>query len=178
MQEEKRVFVRPASSVLSGAAGRGERFFLLKAALDEWWKTNQQFHLNVFFQPAKRSPYMKPHSRYTYADLKTIFDNTDLVIVPSICCETFGYAVLEALSYGVPVLISANVGAKDILAQGAGIVIENPTAEKLCHVLKNLTSEQLTRMNNVILEKQEILTLSQMAESIENRCYHCSYKNL
>lgn len=116
---------------------------------------------------------MRPYGRYTYADLETIFDNTDLVIVPSVWQETFGYIVLEALSCGVPVLLSGNVGAKDILAPGAGIVIEDLTAEKLCRVLKNITSEQLAAMNNVILEKQEILTLNQMAEFIETRCYCC-----
>ncbi|WP_418895929.1 hypothetical protein [Sellimonas intestinalis] len=29
--------------------------------------------------------------------------------------KTFGFTVLEALSYGVPVLVSENVGAKDLL---------------------------------------------------------------
>lgn len=156
-----------------GPQGEAKGFFLLQAALDEWWKTNKQFCLNVYFTPIKPSPYMRPYGRYTYADLETIFDNTDLVIVPSVWQETFGYVVLEALSCGVPVLLSGNVGAKDILAPGAGIVIEDLTAEKLCRVLKNITSEQLAAMNNVILEKQEILTLNQMAEFIETRCYCC-----
>lgn len=114
---------------------------------------------------------MKPHNRYSYMDLEKIFDETDLVIVPSIWRETFGYAVLEALSYGVPVLISGNVGAKDILVQGAGIVIKDLTVKNLYHALRNITSEQLTRMNNVILEKQEILKMSQVAEIIQAKCY-------
>ena len=41
----------------------------------------------------------------------------DVLIVPSIWKETFGFVVLEALSYGVPVIVSDNVGAKDIVKQ-------------------------------------------------------------
>ena len=41
------------------------------------------------------------------------FKQMDLLIVPSIWKETFSLITLEALSYGIPVLISNNVGAKD-----------------------------------------------------------------
>lgn len=144
---------------------------MLQAALDELWKTNNRFCLNIYFKPAKLSPYMKPHNRYTYSELETVFDNTDLLIAPSIWYETFGYVVLEALSCGVPVLISGHVGAKDILAQGAGIVMEEITAVKLRDLLNGLTSQQLSAMNKTILEDQEIPTIRQIASSIEEQCY-------
>ena len=68
------------------------------------------------------SPYMNAHERYNYDDLQTIFENTDVLIAPSILYETFGFTVLEALSYGVPVIISGNVGAKDILLKEAELL--------------------------------------------------------
>lgn len=46
-----------------------------------------------------------------------VYDGMDVLIVPSIWKETFGFVVLEALSYGVPVIVSDNVGAKDIVKQ-------------------------------------------------------------
>lgn len=58
---------------------------------------------------------IKAHGRYSYDDLEIIFDNTDLLIVPSIWYETFGFIVLEAFSYGVPVLVTDRVGSKDII---------------------------------------------------------------
>lgn len=146
-------------------------FFLLQEALDELWKTNKNFSLNLYFTPGKSSPYMKIHGRYSYSELENIFDHTDLLIAPGIWKETFGYTVLEALSYGVPVLISGNVGARDILAAGAGIVIEDMNADSLYHTLRLITGGQLAEMNRTILEKQEILTLSCMAGLIEERCY-------
>ena len=50
----------------------------------------------------------------------------DVIIVPSMCKETFGMVVPEALSYGVPVIITNNVGAKEILDRhpGCGIITE------------------------------------------------------
>ena len=39
----------------------------------------------------------------------------DVLVVPSLWKETYGLVVPEAISYGVPVIVSENVGAKDIL---------------------------------------------------------------
>ena len=42
--------------------------------------------------------------------------------------DTFGMVVLEAMAAGLPVIISANVGAKDVVHQGVnGFIIENPS---------------------------------------------------
>ena len=94
-----------------------------------------------------------------------------MLVAPSVWHETFGFTVLEALSYGIPVVISGTVGAKDILAPGAGIVVENMTAEKLCAAFAGLTAQRLGEMNAVIREKQHIMTLAEMAERIERLCY-------
>ena len=94
--------------------------------------------------------------------------------MPSLWQETFGYGVLEALSYGVPVLISGNVGAKDILVLGAGMVIEDINANKLYEVLTRIDSRQLAEMNQVILKKQKILSMRESASAIEKLCYRHS----
>lgn len=44
-----------------------------------------------------------------------VFDDMDLLVVPSVWYETFSFVTLEALSYGTPVLVSDHVGAKDIV---------------------------------------------------------------
>lgn len=151
----------------SGAKG----FFILKAALDELWKKKQNFCLDIHFTPLEMSPYMKIHERYSYEDFSAIFSTTDILIAPSIWYETFGFTVLEALSYGVPVVISGTVGAKDILVNGAGIVVENITPEKLESVLQTLTVEKLKAMNKTIIEKQPIMQIEEMSEKIQKLCY-------
>ena len=44
-----------------------------------------------------------------------VYDTMDVLVVPSIWKETFSLVTLEALSYGVPVIVSDNVGAQDIV---------------------------------------------------------------
>lgn len=154
-----------------GPQSRAKGFFLLKEALDELWDKQQSFCLDVHFTPTEMSPYIKVHNKYTYSDLEDIFDNTDILVAPSIGYETFGFTVLEALSYGVPVLVSGTVGAKDVLSNGAGIVIEDITSQKLCEVLKNLTVEKLEIMNRIIVEEQPIMKIQEMSSKIEQVCY-------
>ena len=114
---------------------------------------------------------MKVHGRYNYSDLEKIFDETDILVAPSVWYETFGYTVLEALSYGVPVLISDTVGAKDILADGAGIVIEQMTKEKLLHEIEQLTPERLEKMNEEICGNQKIMEIVEMSRAFSEKLY-------
>ena len=151
----------------SGAKG----YKLLKSALDKLWNVQQDFCLDIHFVPMESAPYIKSHDRYTYTELERIFDETDVLVAPSIWYETFGFTVLEALSYGVPVIISGNVGAKDILVQGAGAVIENIDAQKLFIALQSITPDKLRAMNEIIVDKQTVMQIEDMSRQIETSCY-------
>lgn len=156
-----------------GPQGGAKGFFLLKAALDELWREHNNFCLDVHFTPIEMAPYIKVHARYSYTDLGEIFDHTDILVAPSIWYETFGFTVLEALSYGVPVIISGNVGAKDILVRGAGIVIENIDVHSLYSVLQEITPAKLSAMNETIVNRQKIMLIEDMSKKIETCCYGC-----
>ena len=131
----------------------------------------QNFFLDIHFEPIESVPYIITHERYSYAELEKIFDETDVLVAPSIWYETFGFTVLEALSYGTPVIISGSVGAKDILVQGAGIVIEDIDVQKLFTTLLNITPDKLRIMNKIIVEKQAIMQIEDMSRLIEKNCY-------
>lgn len=154
-----------------GAQSGAKGYQLLKSALDELWSKQQNFCLDVHFTPIEMSPYIKVHNRYSYTELEKIFDETDVLVTPSIWYETFGFTVLEALSYGVPVIISGNVGAKDILVQGAGVVIEDIDAQKLFTTLQDITLVKLRAMNEIIVDKQMIMQIEDMSRQIETYCY-------
>ncbi len=85
--------------------------------LDELWADDvKNFELHIYSSTSVTRPYITVRQEgYLYGQLEEIFGDTDLLVVPSRCYETFGFTVLEALSYGVPVLVSENVGAKDLL---------------------------------------------------------------
>lgn len=68
-------------------------------------------------------------------------------------------------------IISGNVGAKDILVNGAGIIIEDMDASKLAMILQDITVDKLREMNRIIVEKQTIMQVEDMSRQIEINCY-------
>lgn len=154
-----------------GPAGGAKGYFLLKEALDDLWNKDQSFILNVFFKSTDAPPYMVTHGRYDYSELEGIFKDTDVLVVPSIWYETFGYTALEALSYGVPVIVSDHVGAKDVIPDGCGIVIKGMDKERLVKCISSLNTEKLEAMNQSIMEKAVIMTLIKMNDEIMKQCY-------
>lgn len=98
---------------------------VLKEACDQLWDEGiRDFELNIYGQVSSPSEYMIVHeSGYRYSELPTMMKNADVVISPSICYETFGFTVIEALSYGVPVIVSDHMGAKDIVDTN-GIIVK------------------------------------------------------
>ncbi len=131
-------------------------FRILKEALDELWQENyKDFILNIYGPTSEIRPYMKIQDGYQYSELEDIFDRTDLLVAPSVWYETFGFTVLEALSYGVPVLVSENVGAKDVLDKcGAGICIQL-SKESLKKSVLSLMNKDLLREINLKICKSE-----------------------
>lgn len=142
-----------------GSGLKGKGFYVLKEALDLLWRTNNIFELNIFFKPPTIEPYMNVNGRYGYQDLESIFWQTDVLIVPSIWNETFGYTVLEALSHGVPVIVSDRVGAKDILDKSYSIIVDDINGQKLFEVLNKLTLEKLCEMNLAIHRNVDIMNI-------------------
>ncbi|WP_415324811.1 glycosyltransferase [Clostridium perfringens] len=118
------------------------------------------------------------HGKYLYSELKNIFDNTDILIVPSIWNETFGFITIEALSYGVPVLITDKVGSQDLLYSNNGKekgIIVSPSKNKIKEEIINLykNPEILIQLNLNILDDKFNYLLSEHYKVINN-----SYKKL
>lgn len=110
----------------SGQQLKGYRY--LKENLDVVYKSGMtEFECHVYFNaPDLTCPYLRRHVPYKEGEMERVFRNMDVLVVPSLWRETFGMVVLEAFSYGVPVIMSSYVGAKELLDEnpGMGIVID------------------------------------------------------
>ncbi len=90
--------------------------------------------------------------------------------------DTFGIAVLEAMAASLPVVVSGNVGAKDLVAHGVnGFIIEDSTdmdriSEKICILLNK---EVRMRMGVAAHET----ALNNTWESVAKK-YECIYDEL
>ena len=154
-----------------GPASKAKGFYLLKECLDDIWKERQDFVLDIHFNPIEKSDYMNIHERYNYDELNNIFDETDVLLVPSILYETFGFTALEGLSFGVPVIVSDTVGAQDILQDKFGIVVKNLTKKNLKEVFDKLTFDDLRQMNEAIVNSFHIIKIEDVSLQIKNQCY-------
>lgn len=58
-------------------------------------------------------------------ELSSIMKNNDILIVPSLWKETFGFTLLEGLSNAIPIIATDTVGSKDLIKNNkTGIIIK------------------------------------------------------
>lgn len=142
---------------------------IMKDALDELWKEGiKDFELNIYNQIPNPSEYMNVNGSFEYSQLGQIFENTDVLIAPSIWYETFGFTVLEALSYGVPVMVSTLVGAKDLLDSATyGMIIE-PTKDAVKQAVRYIVEnrEILEEYNRRIVEEMDFENIEKSMEAV------------
>lgn len=173
-RKKKKIHNPVQFSYLGPCQDKRKGFELLKDALDQvYLKHEGEFILNVFGLCTIDAPYLKKNSAYDYNELQRIMNQTDMLIVPSIWKETFGFTVLEALSYGVPVLISNNVGAKDIVdVEKSGFVV-SPSKEAFAYKIEKILNNRkiIETMNEYILNFVHIKTMKEHAKEIIDICY-------
>ena len=102
--------------------------------------------------------------RFTSAMMEQVFDDMDLLVVPSIWYETFSLVALEALSFGTCVIVSDRVGAKDIVSQYDSRFVVS-SREELHDMLASLLDDRsfFSKFNMRLVN-------SEWPYSIENHC--------
>ncbi len=146
-----------------GPASYRKGFFLFKEVLDSLQEEyKDRFELHLYSKNKFDCDYIIEHKPYDYSQMPQVMDNIDILVLPSICRETFGFTVLESLSYGVPIMISKNVGAQDIVENCKSGFIFEPNAKdmkiKIRQVLDGGT-KLLQNMNDYIYNNQSIKTM-------------------
>lgn len=153
---QKKIFSGKLKISYLGNTKQYKGFRLLVEALDEI--DSNKFEFNVYGDTHIKRKYIRNHSQYNYNDLKEIFHNTDLLIIPSIWYETFGFIALEGKSFGVPTIVTNYVGAKDIFINGYNGFIINPEVKDLKKTINSCIENRgmLSFINtNIINEKVE-----------------------
>ncbi|MFC5701787.1 glycosyltransferase [Cohnella faecalis] len=141
-----------------GPVDKYKGFFLLKESL-ALLSHRKDWILDVYGNSSIDSDDYDPvrfafHGSYSYGDLSRIFDRTDLLIMPSIWKETFGFVGLEAFSYGVPVMVSEHMGFKDVVSDGETGIVFGDGAARLASELERIMDnrELLSAMNRNIVQ--------------------------
>lgn len=106
--------------------------------------------------------------RYNYKSMSEIFSNADLIVIPSIWHETFGFIGLEAYSYGVPVLLTDLVGFSDLIKNDLNGFIVKPNIDSLYSKILSLIKdrEQLKNVNENIYSEKFSLQMEEHTKKI------------
>ena len=104
--------------------------------------------IDVIVWGGKKAEEGRIHYRgkFTKEQLRDVYGEMDLLVVPSIWKETFSLVTLEALSFGVPVLVSDNVGAQDIVKEYDGSFVYQ-SEDKLRLLLAELVTDKTKLIN-------------------------------
>lgn len=144
---------------------------LFNAACKEMWDQGiRSFEAHIFVELEKRPPYIVCHKPYQYRQLPEVMDEFDVLLAPSKWEETFGFTVLEGLSYGIPVIVSNRVGAKDLIEDGRNGYIVEADSKKLKSVMEMLIQipEKVSEMNEMIFHSVRIKNMREHCEEIEH----------
>jgi glycosyltransferase involved in cell wall biosynthesis len=94
---------------------------------------------------------------YKLDQIKDIFDGIDILIMPSKSIDTFGFTVLEAMSHGVPCIVTKNAGVSEIIFNNKNGIIFDDTEDdsSLIDTLNYVINSNSTLgvLNNGILNR-------------------------
>ena len=143
---------------------------LFKNACDALWQSGQcDFEAHIFVEINNPPPYMICHKPYKYKELPDVMEKFDILVTPSECNETFGFTVLEALSYGVPVIVSNKVGAKDLIVERKNGFVIKGIIQELKDCFQGLVDDSsiINDMNAYIVENFKVKTMPNHAKELE-----------
>jgi len=130
--------------------------------------------IDVMVWGGKKSEDGRIHYRgkFSKEQLSEVYDKMDLLVVPSVWKETFSFVTLEALSFGVPVIVSDNVGAQDIVKEYSSSFVFHTIIE-----LKSLLAElvddksKLVSFNKSIVEIPWKHDITKHVDDLINKIY-------
>lgn len=143
---------------------------------------NKNFLLNIYsIAENAHHDFIRWHKPYNSEEMEKVFNDMDVLVVPSICNETYGMVVLEALSYGVPILLSERVGSRFLMNEypGTGIIF-NPEHDELYNLIMKIYRDRqiLVKMNQSIIHCDLNLSYMDHVKSIINLyCHICQKDN-
>jgi len=81
------------------------------------------------------------NGKYVIDKIDVVLSSMDLLVVPSLWWETFGFVVLEALAYGIPVVCSDRVGASMLLTDSPiKLIYQEEDSRELATIIENMSN--------------------------------------
>ncbi len=114
------------------------------------------------------------HGKADRGELPKIFNQTDVIVVPSLCYENSPTVIFESFSFGVPVLASSIEGVAELIRDNEnGWTFEAGNIEALAAKLQWCASnpDRIKLMRSSALKSVEGLGLEAYLDKLLNYCY-------
>lgn len=136
-QERKRIVMTGrAEDPLKGVG-------VLRKAGEELYKERRDFEILVTLpEDSPRTEWFTPVGWQDYEEIRALYREADICVVPSVWDEPFGMVALEAMSTGRPVVASRVGGLQRIVVDGeTGLLFERGDAAQLKRCLAKLLDD-------------------------------------
>lgn len=153
-KQNRRYKDRKLNCIFVGRVTQKKGAFYLLKAMDRVNQNDFSFKLvgsyeksNDYFEDYKDVCEFEGH--VTKDKMISLYNNADIMIFPSLA-DGFGLSVLEALSFGIPVICSENAGVSDLIIDGYnGFVIQAGNESEIYNKLKWFSNnrEELSKMS-------------------------------
>jgi len=123
-------------------------------------------------EEARGVPGIEVRGRYLPAEVDTILDDVDVGLMPSIWEEAYGYAGMEFLAKGIPVIANAIGGMTDYTREGeTGWLNHSRSAAELARIMAGVIErpEQVRELNSRLIASREAIVkpLSHHADEMD-----------
>lgn len=104
----------------------------------------------LVFALAKSDKRISFHGRYSLADMHSIHEKTDVVVVTSMWYETYPLVGVAALAYAIPIIVPDMGGASELIKDGKnGYTFSIGQADSLTSALKKAIEDDLKFTQNI-----------------------------
>jgi glycosyltransferase involved in cell wall biosynthesis len=104
-----------------------------------------------------------------HQNIKDIYDQLDVVIIPSLCDDSFPRVVMESYSYGLPLITSNMGGAFEMVVEGKTGFVYDPTHEsKLEELIQSFIDHPglANEMKSACMEAAKSFTVDRLVSEV------------
>jgi glycosyltransferase involved in cell wall biosynthesis len=165
------------------SAPKGGRVLLEAMRLCERQAREKRFRLVVFgdvhdrfAELVERTPGLELRGRFVPRELDAMLDEVDVGLMPSVWEEAYGYAGVEFLAKGIPVIANAIGGMTDYTRDGeTGWLNRSCSGAELAEIMAGVIErpQQVAELNEKLVEGHDsvVKTMSRHADEMDD-LYH------
>ncbi len=131
-------------------------YYVLRQAVERLINDGYRVELDVYNDNSEQNSFIVRKGKYTSNQLKRIYDFLDVIVVPSLWYETLSFIAIEAISAGMPCIVSDHVGAKTFIKnEQNGFIVSAGRVGALIDCLQRILNcpEKLYSVNSIILNE-------------------------